>query len=113
MSHQPPSDITPPDAKQRLAPFRRQIDVLDARIIAFLGERFAVVRQVAALKAEHGIHPVLKDRIEEVVARARDAATKAGFDADVAEQVYRVLLDASCQLEDDYIASHPLPVGSG
>ena len=38
--------------------FRRQIDAIDDRLLALLGERFAVVREVAAYKAPRGI-PVL------------------------------------------------------
>jgi len=97
---------TPPDARALLAPYRRRIDELDDRIIALLGERFAVVRQVAALKAEHGIHPVLTDRLEQVVTQAKAHAERAGFDPEVAERIYRVLLDAACRLEADLIPSN-------
>ena len=96
-------ETTPPDARALLAPYRRRIDELDAQIIALLGERFEVVRQVAALKAEHGIHPVLADRLEQVVVQAKAHAEQVGFPADVAEQIYRALLDAACQLEADLI----------
>ena len=78
---------------------------LDAQIVALLGERFDVVRQVAALKARHGIHPVLADRLKEVVERARSRAEHVGIDPDVAEGIYRLLLDAACRLEADLIPS--------
>jgi chorismate mutase len=109
-TNEPPTDAsgwktTPPDAQALLAPFRRRIDALDDRIVALLGERFAIVRQVAALKAEHGIHPVLADRLEQVVDQAKSHAERAGFDPDVAERIYRVLLDAACRLETDLIPS--------
>ena len=97
---------TPEDARALLAPYRRRIDELDAQIIALLGERFAVVRQVAALKAEHGIHPVLADRLEQVVIQAKDHAVRAGFDPAVAELIYRVLLDAACRMEADLIPAN-------
>jgi chorismate mutase len=104
-SDAPPGDTTPPDAKARLAPLRRDIDALDDRIVALLGERFAIVRAVAAIKHRHGIHPVLADRIEEVVGRARDAARRAGFSPASAERVYRALIDESCRLEADIAAA--------
>ena len=103
---EPRWETTPPDAKALLAPFRRQIDALDAQIIALLGQRFAIIRQVAALKAEHEIHPVLTDRLEEVVRQAREQAEAAGFDPAVAAEIYRVLLDAACRLETDLMASN-------
>ena len=102
---QPHWTHTPPEAQELLAPYRSQIDALDEQIIALLGARFAVVRQVAALKAEHGIHPVLKDRLGEVRDRARALAVRAGFDPGVAEQIYRTLLEASCRLEEEFFES--------
>lgn len=94
---------TPDDARALLAPYRRRIDALDERIVALLGERFAVVRQVAALKAEHGIHPILADRLDQVVVQAKDHAVRAGLDPDVVERIYRILLDAACRMEADLI----------
>ena len=38
-----------------LESFRRQIDAIDDRLLALLGERFAVVREVAAYKVLRGI----------------------------------------------------------
>lgn len=102
---EPRWETTPPDAQALLTPFRQKIDALDARIVALLGERFAVVRQVAALKAEHGIHPVLTDRVEEVVEHVRSTALREGFDPAIAEQLYRLLVHASCRLEADLIGS--------
>ncbi len=96
--------IQPMDAaKERalLAPDRARINEIDNKIIALLGERFNVVRDVAALKAQHGIHPVLPDRIDEVVQRARAGAVKAGFDPNVAEKIYRILIAGAIDLETD------------
>lgn len=94
--------LSPEEEKALLAPYRAKIDALDAQIVALLGERFGVVRDVAALKAEHGIHPILPDRIEEVVQHARAKAEKSGVDPKLIEQIYRILIDAACQLEADY-----------
>jgi len=96
---------TPDDARALLAPFRAQIDALDARIVALLGERFAVVRQVAALKAQHGIPPALADRLDEVVRHAEAHARQAGLDPAMVAQIYRVMLEAACRLEDDFSKS--------
>jgi chorismate mutase len=98
-------ETTPPDARALLAPFRAQIDALDTRIVALLGERFAVVRQVAALKAEHGIPPALADRLEEVARRARAQAEQIGLDPAMVDQIYRVILDTACRLEADFTKS--------
>ncbi len=94
--------LSPEEERALLAPYRAKIDSLDSQIVALLGQRFDVVRDVAALKAKNGIAPILPDRIEEVVQRARAKAEKEGVDPQLVEQVYRIIIDAACKLEDDY-----------
>ena len=94
--------LSPAEERALLAPYRAKIDALDSQIVALLGQRFDVVRDVAALKAQNGIAPILPDRIEEVVQRARANAEKAGVDPKLVEQIYRIVIDSACKLEDDY-----------
>ena len=85
-----------------LAPYRAKIDGLDDQIVALLGERFGVISDVARLKAEHGIAPILPYRVEQVVLNARAKAQKAGVDPDLVEKIYRIIIDTACQQEEDY-----------
>jgi chorismate mutase-like protein len=101
-TEQPMTKPTPDEEKALLAPYRAKIDTLDAQIVALLGERFGVVRDVAKLKAEHGIAPILPDRIEEVVSHARARAEKAGVDPKLVEQIYRIIIDTACKEEEEY-----------
>ena len=94
--------LTPEQQRVLLAPYRARLDVLDDQIVALLGKRFDVIREVAELKAEHGIAPVQPDRIEEVVARARAKAEHAGVDPKLVEQIYRFMIDEAIKFEDDY-----------
>jgi chorismate mutase-like protein len=102
MTTQSPGKLTQDQEKALLAPYRARIDALDAQIVALLGQRFGIIREVAALKAEHGIAPILPDRIEEVVSHARTKAEKAGVDPRLAEQIYRIIIDTACREEEDY-----------
>src|SRR6185437_3446431 len=61
---------TPEQERALMAPYRARIDALDAQIVALLGERFGIISEVAKLKAEHGMAPIVPARIEEVVAHA-------------------------------------------
>jgi isochorismate pyruvate lyase len=101
-TEQPMTKPTPDEEKALLAPYRAKIDTLDAQIVALLGERFGVIRDVAKLKAEHGIAPILPDRIEEVVSHARARAEKAGVDPKLVEQIYRIIIDTACKEEEEY-----------
>jgi isochorismate pyruvate lyase len=94
--------LTPDEEKALLAPYRAKIDALDAQIVALLGQRFDVIRDVAVLKAKHGIAPILPDRVEEVVSHARARAEKAGVDPKLVEKIYRIIIDTACQEEEDY-----------
>ena len=102
MTSKSPGKLTPNEEKALLAPYRARIDVLDAQIVALLGQRFDVIREVAVLKAEHGIAPILPDRIEEVVLHARARAEKAGVDPRLVEQIYRIIIDTACREEEEY-----------
>ncbi len=94
--------LTPDEEKALLAPYRVKIDALDAQIVGLLGQRFDVIRDVAKLKAEHGIAPILPDRVEEVVQHARAKAEKAGVDPALVEKIYRIIIDTACQEEEEY-----------
>jgi isochorismate pyruvate lyase len=102
MTSKSPGKLSPDEEKALLAPYRTRIDALDAQIVALLGQRFDVIREVAVLKAEHGIAPILPDRIEEVVQHARAKAERAGVDPKLVEQIYRIIIDTACREEEDY-----------
>jgi len=93
---------TPEQEKALMAPYRARIDALDAQIVALLGQRFGIISEVAKLKAERGIAPIVPARIEEVVAHARARAQQAGVDPNLVEKIYRIIIDTACQQEEDY-----------
>ena len=93
---------TPEQEKALMAPYRARIDALDAQIVALLGQRFGIISEVAKLKAERGIAPIVPARIEEVVAHARARAQQAGVDPNLVEKIYRIIIDTACQQEEEY-----------
>ena len=66
-----------------LESFRRQIDAIDDRLLALLGERFAVVREVAAYKAPRGIPVVIPERVAQVRERCADEAPRHGLEPEL------------------------------
>ncbi len=83
-----------------MAEVRRQIDDLDRRIIALLTERGGYVGQAARIKRSRD-EIVDRPRIEEVVAKARAEAAEAGLDPDIAERIYRPMIDAFIAFETE------------
>ena len=84
--------------------FRARIDALDDRIISALGERFAVCREVAAHKHGRGIPMMQHGRIVEIKERLATLAERHAVDAAILERVYDIIIQASCDLEEQIIA---------
>lgn len=83
-----------------MAELRQAIDVLDARLVALLAARQAYIERAAQLKT--GRNQVRDpDRIEDVVAKVVAEGRRAGLSADIAEPVWRTLIEASIRHEFD------------
>jgi isochorismate pyruvate lyase len=79
---------------------RAAIDALDARLVALLAVRQAYIERAAQLKTGRD---QVRDpaRIEEVVSKVIAEGRKAGLSADIAEPVWRALIEASIKHEFD------------
>lgn len=89
-----------------LKPFRAKIDAIDDQIVDLLAERFSIIEEVGYLKAREGIKAVLQDRVDEVRERNADRAKEKGIDADFVREMYRDLIQRSCDMEDDIISEN-------
>ena len=73
---------------------RSAIDTLDARLVALLAVRQAYIERAAQLKT--GRDQVRDpERIEDVVAKVIAEGRRAGLSAQIAEPVWRTLIEAS------------------
>ncbi|MFI0354082.1 chorismate mutase [Actinomadura sp. 9N407] len=77
---------------------RARIDAIDADLIRLLSDRQRLVRAAAAFKADEQAVRA-PDRVERVVAMARDRAAEAGLSPEVAEAVWRAMIGAFIELE--------------
>jgi chorismate mutase-like protein len=83
--------------------FRAQIDEIDKKIAALLGQRFAIVDKVAHHKKEHGIPSVLPDRVEQVKDNAARLGAPYKLDEKFMRDLYTVIIDYACSFEDEVI----------
>lgn len=90
---------------ETLEQFRQEIDNLDEQIISLLGDRFNVCRKVAKLKKEQGIPRKQLGRREQVKQHCRDLAIKHDINPDLIIDVYNLIIQGSCQLEDQIIGN--------
>jgi len=91
-------DLKAPGACGSLAELRQAIDALDARLVVLLAVRQAYIERAAQLKPSRD-QVRNPERIEEVVAKVIAAGRKAGLSADIAEPVWRTLIEASIRHE--------------
>ena len=77
---------------------RAAIDALDARLVALLAVRQAYIERAAQLKSDRA---QVRDpaRIEDVVAKVIAEGRRAGLSAEIAEPVWRTLIEASIKHE--------------
>jgi isochorismate pyruvate lyase len=87
-----------PDACESMAELRVAIDALDARLVALLAVRQAYIERAAQLKSDRA---QVRDpaRIEDVVAKVIAEGRRAGLSAEIAEPVWRTLIEASIKHE--------------
>jgi isochorismate pyruvate lyase len=86
--------LKPPGDCASMAELRVVIDALDARLVTLLALRQTYIERAAVLKT--GRDQVRDpERIEDVVAKVVAAGKKAGLSPDIAETVWRTLIEAS------------------
>ena len=84
-----------------LTPLRDEIDGVDAKIVALLGQRFALTREVGEIKANRGLPS--RDAIRESHQRLRLAllAEEQGIDAATVLRVFDVIIDRVVDEHED------------
>ena len=92
--HALPPESVPPEGCQTMAELRAQIDRVDRVLVRLLAERQGYIERAAQIKAERG---QVRDpaRIEDVVAKVLVEAVHAGLSAEIAEPVWRLLIERS------------------
>ncbi|WP_424216574.1 chorismate mutase (plasmid) [Streptomyces sp. BI20] len=94
------TDTSPPAAPTSLAEVRARIDALDTELTGLLAQRQRLVRAAAGFKTDEAAVRA-PDRVERVVTAARARAAEAGLAPQVAEAVWRAMIDAFITLELD------------
>lgn len=87
---------------QSLNEVRLAIDALDGRLIELLAERQQWVEQAGRLKPQNdAVAVAAPERVAQVIAARRELVAAKGLSPDVAEAVWRAMIDAFIRLETD------------
>jgi monofunctional chorismate mutase len=82
-----------------LEQYRAEIDALDDEIIALLGKRFEIVKNVGHLKTAQNLEIIQHKRVREVLDRARELGVKNDLDPDFMSALYTLMIDHAHDLE--------------
>lgn len=87
------TDRPDPAALPDMDALRAAIDALDRDLAALLAYRTRLIDRAAAIKAGTDLPARIGWRVEEVAANARRNALDAGYDPDLAEALWRLMMD--------------------
>ncbi len=90
----------PPADCADMADVRAGIDAVDLELVALLARRVAYIDRAAAIKGPLAIPARIDWRVEDVVAKVREAAAGEALDADLAEGMWRQLIEWSIAREE-------------
>lgn len=88
-----------PGAPTSMSDIRSVIDGIDDKIVDLLAQRLAAIRAAARIKSAPTDARV-PWRVEQVVSRVRSRAAGAGFDPDVAERIWRAMMEECIGYEE-------------
>jgi len=83
-----------------MAELRSAIDMLDQNLIDLLVRRASYIDRAAVLKTCDGLPARIGSRVEEVVTNVRRSAESNNLDPDLAEELWRKLIDWSISREE-------------
>ncbi len=83
---------TAPEACTTMTEVRQGVDALDRALVALLGERQRYMDAAARIKPRRELVRD-EDRIEDVVAKVKASATREGLNPDLAETLWRALIE--------------------
>lgn len=89
----------PKDCKD-MPQLRIEIDQLDQKLVALLAERLTYVDRAAEIKTRDGLPANIPARVEEVVAKIIAEGQKTGLPSDLAELLWRTMIDYSIAREE-------------
>lgn len=89
-----------------MAALRAEIDSLDRRLAQLIALRSRLIDRAAELKAGNGLPARIPERVEEVAAQARRNAVAAGCDPDLAEALWRLMMDHFIAVEARALGEH-------
>nr|WP_051201500.1 chorismate mutase [Paracoccus aminophilus] len=98
---------TPLPPESRMHDLRKRIDALDSRLVALLAERSRLIDEAAAIKLQENLPARISTRVEEVALNARRRAEVEGLNPELAERLWRLMMEYFIAQEDAVLSPDP------
>ena len=85
--------------ENKLEEYRKQIDIIDTKIVELFSKRFELVKQIGKIKQKNKIPVVDNNRFQKVVKKVENIAEKQGISKDFIEEIYNIIHKYACELE--------------
>lgn len=92
---------TPKANDQTLQISRKKIDSLDKALIALLGERERVVKEIGVYKAQNNIPALQADRFKQVIEKSIEAGKKEGLSEAFVTELMNAIHKESLRIEEE------------
>jgi chorismate mutase len=92
---------TPKGTDQTLQVSRKKIDSLDKALIALVGERERVVKEIGIYKAQNNIPSLQADRFKQVLEKSIEAGKKEGLSETFITELMNAIHKESLRIEDE------------
>ncbi len=87
----------------QLKQLRKEIDTINDDLVSLLARRFQLCREVIKYKHQQNIPMMQPGRVTEVKSRFVEMARKQSIPVDFSHQVISLIIDASCQFEQEIL----------
>lgn len=94
--------VSDPSKCQGIEEIRAEIDEIDKRIIALIGQRYDYVKAIVGFKTTEA-EVRASDRLRKVIETRRELAVAAGLDPELVETLYRTMIEHFIQAELDML----------
>ncbi|MES2906125.1 MAG: chorismate mutase [Pseudomonadota bacterium] len=91
---------TPEDCRD-MDELRKEIDRLDERMIRLLSERVKYVARAVEIKRIEKLPALIPERVQAVLDHVKAKGQKTGVDPELAENVWRVIIDWAVNFEKE------------
>ena len=95
----------PPETCNSMAELRQEIDALDVELIELLALRSRCIDRAVDLKRIEGLPARTHDRVAQVVANVRATATDRQLDPDLAERLWREIIEWAIAREAEHLGN--------